>query len=115
MRDNLNSGERCHVCKEERTETYAEIAPGRHVYVCEKCLEKAKENFIWICMHCGKVYVKPKSVVLRRLADPGLWRAYLQCKDLQIIQGIARCIDCDREAITEFFSGARGAQRRGAC
>jgi hypothetical protein len=76
--------------------------------------ETAK-NFIWICMQCGSVYIRPKSLVLKRLTDPGLRRAYLQCEDLQIIQGISQCIECDAEGVAEFVAGAESAKYGGHC
>jgi len=115
MEDFLNSKQKCHVCREEWTTIHAEIAPGRHVFLCEKCLETAKQNFIWICMHCGNVYIRPKSLVLKRLHDPALKRAYLECEDLQIIQGIDRCIECDAESVAEFVAGAKSAYDGGHC
>ncbi len=115
MEDDLNSKEICHICREEMTAIHAEIAPGKHIFVCKKCLESAKQNFIWICMFCGNVYIRPKSLVLKRLTDPGLKRAYLECENLQIIQGIDRCIECDAEGITEYVAAARGAKHGGHC
>lgn len=105
----------CNVCREELTTISAEAAPGQHVYVCEKCLETAKQNFIWVCMHCGSVYIRPKSLVLKRLADPVLKQAYQQCEGLQIIQGIDRCIDCEPEAIVEFVTAEKYAKNGGHC
>jgi hypothetical protein len=110
MEDFLNSKGLCSVCREGMTTINAEVAPGQHVFVCEKCLETAKQNFIWICMHCGSAYIRPKSLVLKRLIDPELKRAYLQCADLQIIQGIDRCIECDPEGIVEFVAAAKSAK-----
>lgn len=115
MEDHSNSKGLCHVCRAEMTEIHAEAAPGLHVYVCEKCLETAKQNFIWICMSCGNVYIRPKSLVLKRLADPELKRAYLLCEDRQIIQGIDRCIECDAEGVAEFVSAAKSEKKSGHC
>ncbi len=115
MEDYLNSKERCHVCKEEMTTIHAEVAPGQHIFVCEKCLESSKQNFIWICMLCGNVYIRPKSLVLKRLKDPELKRAYLECEDHQIIQGIDRCIECDSEGIVEYVAAAKSARHGGHC
>ncbi len=102
--DYINSNEMCIVCRQDKTTIHAEVAPGQQVYVCEKCLETAKQNFIWICMSCGNVYIRPKSLVLKRLADPSLKHAYLQYKDQQIIQGIDRCIECDTTRIVQYVA-----------
>lgn len=115
MDDYLNSKGLCQVCREEITTISAEAAPGQHFFVCEKCLESAKQNFIWICAHCGNVFIRPKSLVLKRLADPDLRRAYQQCEDLQIIQGIDRCIECAPEEIEEFVAAAKGEKNGGHC
>jgi hypothetical protein len=77
--------------------------PGVKIFVCENCLEAAKYNFIWICMNCGKVYVRPKALVLSRINDPELKRAYLLCEDMQIIQGLDMCIECDPQGIVNYM------------
>ena len=115
MEDYLSKKELCHLCKTSLTTIHAEIQPGQHIFVCEKCLETAKQNFIWVCMHCGNVYIRPKSLVLSRLKDPELRRAYEQCMDMQIIQGIDRCIECDEEGIKEFVAGEHAAKHSGHC
>ncbi len=115
MDDYLKRTELCNVCREELTAVHAEVAPGQHIYVCDKCLETAKQNFIWVCMHCGSVYIRPKSLVLSRLTDPELKRAYRQCEGLQIIQGIDRCIECEPETIVEFVAAAKCAKNGGHC
>ncbi len=115
MEDYTNSNEMCIVCRREKTTIHAEVAPGQHVYVCEKCLETAKQNFIWICMSCGNVYIRPKSLVLERLTDPALKLAYLQYKDQQIIQGIDRCIECDSAGIVQYVAEAKYAKSVGHC
>lgn len=115
MEDYLNSKGLCHVCRQEATAIHAEIGPGQHVYVCEKCLETAKLNFIWICAHCGSVYIRPKSLVIKRLTDPRLKKAYRECEDMQIIQGIDMCVECDAEGIVECVAAAKGAQNGGHC
>lgn len=115
MEDHLNSKGLCQVCREELTTINAELSAGQYVFVCEKCLETAKQNFIWICMHCGSVHIRPKSLVLKRLRDPEIKRAYLLCEDLQLIQGIDRCVECDPEEIVEFVTAAKCAKGSGHC
>ncbi len=115
MEDYINSNEMCIVCRREKTTIHAEVAPGQHVYVCEKCLETAKQNFIWICMSCGNVYIRPKSLVLKRLTDPALKLAYLQYKDQQIIQGIDRCIECDAAGVVQYVAETKYAKNAGHC
>ncbi len=115
MEDHLNSKGICSVCKEGLTTIHAEVAPGSFVFVCEKCLETAKQNFIWICIHCGKVYIRPKATVLRRLNDPGLKKAYYLCEDLQIIQGIDYCVECAPEEIMAIMATAKSQKNGGHC
>jgi hypothetical protein len=95
--------ERCNVCKREYTTIHAEVMPGIKIYVCDTCLEAAKNNFIWICMNCGRSYIRPKKLVLERITDYELKRAFLECEDLQIIQGIDMCIECDPEGIFNYM------------
>jgi hypothetical protein len=115
MEDHMNVKRLCHICKAETTTIHAELAPGQNIFVCEKCLETAKQNFIWICIHCGSAYIRPKSLVLKRLSEPELKRAYAQCEDLQIIQGIDRCIECSPEVIMEYVAAAKGEKKGGHC
>jgi hypothetical protein len=115
MEDYLSKKKLCHLCKSSSTTIHAEILPGQHIFVCEKRLEMAKQNFIWVCMHCGNIYVRPKSLVLSRLKDPKLRSAYEQCKDMQIIQGMDRCIECDAEGIKEFVAAEHTAKHSGHC
>ena len=75
----------------------------------------AKHNFIWICMSCGRSYFRPKSTVLERLTDPELLRAYEACADMQLIQGIDMCIECDPECVVEHVAGAKKERIAGSC
>ncbi|MBI4849152.1 MAG: hypothetical protein HY808_11355 [Nitrospirae bacterium] len=104
-----NKFQKCTICKKEYTSTHAEAMPGVVIYVCDKCLETAKNNFIWICMNCGEVYLRPKRLVLERLKDAELQKAYLLCEDMQIIQGIDMCISCDPEGIFNYMNDQKMA------
>lgn len=115
MEDYLNSKGLCQVCRTEMTTINAETEPGKHVFVCEKCLETAKQNFIWICVSCGSVFIRPKSLVLGRLKDPGLRKAYQQCEGRQIIQGIDQCIECAPDAVFALAAAAKGEKFGGHC
>jgi hypothetical protein len=107
MLEIYNKYEKCNVCKDVYTFTHVEAMPGVFIFVCEDCLEAAKYHFIWICMNCGKVYLRPKKLVISRLRDPDLKRAYMMCEDMQIIQGIEMCIECDPEGISEYMDNMR--------
>jgi hypothetical protein len=102
-----NKLEKCSVCRSDYTSKHVEAAPGIKVYVCDTCLGKAKNNFIWICMSCGKVYIRNKKLVLGRMKNSELRRAFLICEDMQIIQGIDMCIECDPEGILHFMDKER--------
>lgn len=115
MDDYLSSKGLCSVCREAMTTVSAEVGPGKSIFVCKQCLETAKQNFIWICMHCGSVFIRPKILVLKRLTDPELKRAYYQCADMQIIQGIDLCVECDPEGVVEVVSASKTAKNGGHC
>ncbi len=115
MEEYSNGKGLCQVCREALTTINADVAPGKRVFVCEKCLETARQNFIWICAQCGNVYIRPKSLVLKRLRDPGLREAYRQCEDLQIIQGIDQCIECAPEEIVEYVAASKNEKYGGHC
>ena len=99
-----NKLEKCSVCSQEYTSVHVEASPGVNVYVCNNCLEAAKYNFIWICLNCGKVYIRPKSLVLKRIGNFEMKKAYMICKDTQIIQGIDMCIQCDPKGILHYMN-----------
>jgi hypothetical protein len=98
----FNSLECCHICKKEYTSMHVEVKPGVLVYACSYCLERAKDNFIWVCVNCGKAYFRPKDMVLNRLHGYGLENAILLCNGAQLIMGIDICIDCDPQGIMEY-------------
>lgn len=105
-----NRHERCNICKHEYTSVHTEVMAGVKIYVCNDCLEAAKHNFIWICMNCGKVYIRNKKLVLARLKNKELKRAYLMCADMQIIQGIDMCIECDPEGVLLYMDTEKIAE-----
>jgi hypothetical protein len=98
-----NKHQQCTICKHEYTSINTEVEPGVVIYICDNCLEAAKENFIWICMGCGKVYLRPKKLVIERTNNFELKRAYMICEDMQIIQGIDMCIACDPAGIMNYM------------
>src|SRR5512143_843784 len=95
MDDHLNSKGLCHVCREAMTTIHAEVAPGLHIFVCEKCLETAKQNFIWVCMQCGSVFIRPKSLVVKRL------------------RGVGCCTEGGPEEMMEYVAAAKGEKNGG--
>lgn len=115
MQDDLNDKGLCSLCREEMTSVHAEVGAGRVIHACAKCLDSAEENFIWICMSCANVFIRPKSLILARLKDPELLRAYRACADLRIIQGIERCVECDPGGIVEAVAGAKACGHSGSC
>jgi hypothetical protein len=102
MFDINNKIGQCIVCKHEYTTIHVEATPGHNIYVCDDCLEAAKHSFIWICLNCGKVYVRAKAYMINRIQDDELRMAYLSCEDKQIIQGISICMECDPQGIINY-------------
>ena len=98
-----NKHELCSICKKEYTSIYTEASPGVKIYVCNHCLETAKENFIFICLNCGKTYLRLKKMLIEKISNFELKQAYILCEDMQIIQGIDMCIECDPEGILNYM------------
>jgi len=94
---------RCNICNDVFTSSYVEVADGILIFVCAQCLEKAKDNFIWLCMSCGKSYLRPKGLVISKIKDYELKRAYMLCEDMQIIQGIDMCLACSPEKMLKYI------------
>lgn len=101
--------EQCTICKHEYTSINTEVMPGIKIYVCDTCLEAAKYHFIFVCMSCGQVYLRPKKLVIERVKDAELKKAYMLCEDMQIIQGIDMCIACDPEGIVNYMDAQKTA------
>ena len=94
---------KCNICKDVYTETSVEIEPEVAIFICADCIEQAKDNFIWLCITCGKTYIKPKHLVINRVKDLELKKAYMLCQDMRLIQGIDMCIACHPERIIEYM------------
>jgi hypothetical protein len=94
---------KCNICNNVYSETNVEIEPEVAVFVCADCIDQARDNFIWLCITCGKAYIKPKDLVINKVKDHELKKAYMLCQDLQIIPGIATCIACHPERIIDYM------------
>ena len=94
---------KCNICKEVYTKRSVAVDEGEAVYVCEDCIEAAKKNFIWLCMCCGKTYIRPKDLVIARIKDLEIKRAYMLCENMQIIQGLDMCVACSPERILDIM------------
>jgi hypothetical protein len=91
----------CSICKSEYTSFHFEITPASKVYVCQDCLEHARDHFIWICLNCGRSYLRPKNLVMNRIHDYGLKEAVFLYEN-RIIQGIGACVCCCPDLIMEY-------------
>ncbi|MBC8412333.1 MAG: hypothetical protein ISR96_04395 [Nitrospira sp.] len=109
MVDINNKLELCSICRDEYTSINSEAAPGVILHVCQKCLDLARDNFIWICLGCGQVHFRSKKQVIAATTDFELKRAYMLCEDQTVIQGIDICISCDPEGIMEYVESNRSA------
>lgn len=109
MVDINNKHQKCNICKKEYTSIHTEIRPGESIYVCNTCLDAAKHNFVFICLSCGQVYLRPKKQMIDNIKDAELKKAYMICEDMQIIQGIDMCIQCDPEGIVEHVNAQKAA------
>jgi len=104
-----NTHKKCNICKKEYTTVHTEVRPGENIYVCNTCLDAAKHNFIFICLSCGQVYWRPKKQMIDRINDAELKKAYMICEDMQIIQGIDICLQCDPAGIVEHVNTQKSA------
>ena len=86
----------CGLCGGGYTAVHVEVIGGKEVYTCESCLEKAaRSNFIWFCLQCRRVYLRPKRLVIEQTGDMELRAYYLRYMNDQVIQGIDRCAACE--------------------
>ncbi|MEW6109347.1 MAG: hypothetical protein AB1632_09320 [Nitrospirota bacterium] len=98
---------RCNICKLEYTTSHIEAKPGIILYVCKDCLEIAGQNFIWICLNCGKVYIRPKELIKRRINGSGYRDSTIFSEDKKIIQGVEMCKACNPEGILDYVNKRR--------
>ncbi len=94
---------------------HVEYKPGIIVYVCPTCLEKTKNNFIWLCIGCGKTYFRSKKTVLNRLENSGLENASLLCEGMQLIMGVDMCIECNPEGILKYVNDGKAELEMASC
>jgi hypothetical protein len=88
----------CGLCGGGYTSIHVEIIGGNDVYTCESCLQRAaRNNFIWLCLQCRRVYLKPKKLAIEQAGDMELSAYYVRCMNERVIQGIDRCASCESE------------------
>ncbi len=112
MLDLNNRLEPCCICQHEYTTIHLESASGWKIHVCENCIEATKHNFIWMCLNCGEIYIRPKSLVIKNISDYELRKAYARSADMQIIQGIDMCIKCNPNML---FNGMNVIEKEAQC
>ena len=94
---------KCNVCGDVYTTIHVKTSNDAEVFICSECIEKTKDHFIWLCLSCGKAFIRPKDLVISRIKDHELKRVYMLCRDSHIIHGIDACIACNPELIVEYM------------
>ena len=89
----------CSICKHEYTSKSIVTEKGEKIFVCDNCQEATKYNFIWICANCGKVYIRPKTGILRRLKNPEDVKKY---GNMMVIQKIEICTECNHDTVFNY-------------
>lgn len=88
----------CSICKEDYAVLRGQSVAGNDICVCDRCLEvKALRNFVWICLSCRRIYLRPKKMVIARTDDDELKIAYRSLLHTAVIQGLESCLACDPE------------------
>lgn len=98
----------CTICKYDYTSSCLEVMPGIKIYVCERCLESARDNFVWICLNCGQSYLRPKKTIMERRNGYDIREARILART-RIIQGLSMCIQCKPHSIMAYVK--KEAQR----
>ena len=93
----------CDICKNERTQLSVILTTGVVIYMCSECEEKAEDDFIWLCLCCGKSYNNPKWKVILRTKNLQLKKDYMLCEDSPIIHGIDSCMACNPWLIIDYI------------
>lgn len=82
--------EPCSICNDVYTAAHTEIEPGVNIYVCEDCVEAARYNFIWLCLHCGRAFLRPKNTAAGKMEEK-----FIFSDENKVIQTINMCHKCD--------------------
>ena len=93
----------CTICNDAYTSIHTEIETGQKIFVCEDCIDAATYNFIWLCLHCGRAYLRPKKYVIDETTDEELMRAYVLCEESKVIQTLEMCHKCDASGIERYM------------
>lgn len=87
----------CSICKEDHA-LLEKREPDGDVCICDRCRESvARDNFIWICLSCRKVYLESKQLFLERERDPDTRRYYRDVIAECVIHGLETCLQCSAE------------------
>lgn len=100
---------KCSICKQNETEINCEInltdegLPYKHtIYVCEPCLERAKDNLIFVCINCLSTFERNKENTIIKLSksnnpeDKEILYGLMQMRFEQVITGVSSCPKCDK-------------------
>lgn len=79
----------CSLCGIEKTSIHTQDVGGFVLYACKNCLELTKDNFVWYCIKCKRVWYKDKEATLE--LDDMLEEA----KDLNLVMAIDSCVNCE--------------------
>jgi hypothetical protein len=107
---------KCSICGKNETNkscTISNVDNGisynEIIYICDGCLDIAKENFIFICINCRNNYKRNKKDMVKRLLERGDEYDFALAKGLQVLDkeqvvlGISACIQCDRETVIDYY------------
>lgn len=95
---------------------HIEYKPGTIIYVCPNCMKKTRDNFVWLCMNCGKSYFRPKEAMMRRLEAGGMGNASSLRDNVQLIMGIEMCVECNPQGIVDYVNKEESAKKyAGVC
>jgi hypothetical protein len=89
----------CCICKHEYTSKHILTPKGEKIFVCGRCQEATKYNFIWLCFNCGKVYISPKYLILNSVKDPDTLTKF---ENMMAIQKVEICTECNNEEIFNY-------------
>lgn len=91
----------CQVCRLEYTSTRLKAEFGLTIHICPVCLEKARDHFIWLCLNCGRPYLRLKNMVMNRMHGYGLKEAQF-LYETPLIQGIDFCVACSPDSVVDY-------------
>ncbi|MDA8098629.1 MAG: hypothetical protein M0042_03265 [Nitrospiraceae bacterium] len=105
----------CTVCHDAMATRHTDAGHGKTFSICDRCQTAARENFIWVCTHCGSVNMQPRQSFLRQLSEAGYEGSRANYAKRQGVLSIDKCMECDPQGVDQAVKAAEQRFASGHC